>query len=35
MVWLIVSQIVTVLALLPWTLFLGAFALAAALSTEH
>ena len=35
MVWLIVSQIVTVLALLPWTLFLGAFALAGALSTEH
>ena len=35
MVWLIVSQIVTVLALLPWTLFLGAFALAAALSTEQ
>ena len=34
MVWLIVSQVIAVLALFPWTLFLGAFALAGALSTS-
>ena len=34
MVWLIVSQVIAVLALAPWTLFLGGFALSSALNTS-